>query len=317
MKAVFLDYASMGPDLDLSPLQNLVEHLDVFDTTEDDQVVERIRGSQLVFTNAIELSAEVLSAAPELAFIGLTATGTDNIDLDAAGEAGIVVSNLRAYCTQSVVEHVIGTLLMLSHNLNHYSSHVRRGGWQQSQDGNDLVWPIREVSGLTLGIIGFGELGRGVAKAATGLGMDVVVAARPGSPTVPEGRESLAEIYRRCDVISLHCPLDDNTRGLINADALDAMKDNALLINTARGALIDTAALATALSSKTIAGAAIDVLPQEPPVDGDPLLDYTGDNLILTPHIAWGSREARQRAIDGITLNAAAFMRGEPQNRVA
>ncbi len=316
MKAVFLDYATMGPGLDLSPLSELVDAFDVYDVTEDDQVAERIAGSHLVFTNKIRFSDPLLRAAPDLGFIGLTATGTDNIDLDGARSAGIVVSNIRGYCTQSVVEHVMGTLLMLTHNLGNYAAFTRAGGWQQSEDFCPLSWPLRQLTDMTLGIVGYGELGRGVAAAGQAFGMKTIFAARPGSPDAPQGRVPMATLLAQSDVISLHCPLTDQTRGLIDAAALKAMKPDALLINTARGALIDTQALADALESGEIAGAAIDVLPKEPPVDGDPLLDYAGDNLIVTPHIAWATTEARQNAIAELALNARAFLAGGDRNRV-
>lgn len=316
MKAVFLDYATMGPDLDLSPLSELVDELDIHDTTEDDQVSERIVGSHIVFTNKIRFTDETLSAAPDLGFIGLTATGTDNIDLEGAAAAGIAVSNIRAYCTQSVVEHVFGTLLMLTHNLHNYAQFTRQGGWQRSQEFCPLSWPLRQLSGMTLGIVGFGELGRGVARAAQAFGMRVVVSARPGTDDIPADREPLEVVLETADVLSLHCPLTEQTRRLIDRAALARMKRDAILINTARGALVDTAALAEALRAGTIAAAAIDVLPQEPPVDGDPLLDYAGDNLIVTPHIAWATREARQNAIAELALNTQAFLNGERRNRV-
>ncbi len=316
MKAVFLDYATMGPDLDLSPLSELVDEFDVYDVTESDQVAKRIAGSHLVFTNKIRFSDELLKAAPDLGFIGLTATGTDNIDLRGAKSAGVVVSNIRAYCTQSVVEHVMGTLLMLSHNLANYAAFTRAGGWQESDDFCPLSWPLRQLTDMTLGIVGFGELGRGVAAAAGTFGMKTLIAARPGSTDVPAGRTALKTVLSASDVISLHCPLNDDTRGMIDGAALKTMKPDAFLINTARGALIDTQALADALANGEIAGAAIDVLPEEPPVNGDPLLDYTGDNLIVTPHIAWATREARQNAIIELALNTRAFLAGESRNRV-
>ena len=316
MKAVFLDYATMGPGLDLSPLSELVDELDVYDATEDDQVTQRIAGSHLVLTNKIRIDDETLKAAPDLSFIGLTATGTDNIDLDGAAAAGIAVSNIRAYCTESVVEHVFGTLLMLTHNLHNYATFTNEGGWQEADDFCPLSWPLRQLSGMTLGIVGFGELGRGVARAAQAFGMRVIVSARPGEAEIPGDREALATVLETADVLSLHCPLTEQTKRLIDAAALARMKKDAILINTARGALIDTAALADALRAGQIAGAAIDVLPQEPPVDGDPLLDYAGDNLIVTPHIAWATREARQNAIAELALNIRAFLDGERRNRV-
>ena len=169
---------------------------------------------------------------------------------------------------------------------------------------------------MTLGIVGYGELGKGVARIARSFGMEVIVAARPGSDVVPDDRVSLAALIANADVISLHCPLTDATRGLFGAEQFRAMKKTAILINTARGALVDSQALAVALTEGEIAAAAVDVLPTEPPVDGDPLLEYAGDNLMVTPHIAWGTLEARQAAVDELTANIAAFLEGRDRNRV-
>ncbi len=317
MKAVFLDYGTMGPGLDLAPLEALLDELVVFDKTSSTQIAERIRGAQIVFTNKIRFTAEVLEAAPELSYIGLTATGSDNIDLEGAREAGVVVSNIRAYCTPSVVEHVFGVVLMLTHRLKTYDSFTRAGGWQEAEDFCPLGWPITELAGKTLGIIGWGDLGRGVAAVGEAFGMRVLVSARPGSDSVPDGRVSLDTVLEEADVLSLHCPLNDATRGLIGENELKQMKPTAILVNTARGALVDSQALADALASGEIAAAAIDVLPVEPPRDGDPLLDYDGDNLVVTPHIAWGSTESRQNAINQLADNTRAFISGEPKNRVA
>lgn len=317
MKAVFLDYATMGPGLDVTPLETLVDELVIYESTEDDQVSERIAGCDIVFTNKIRFTDEVLGAAPALGFIGLTATGTNNIDLEGAKAANIVVSNIRAYCTQSVVEHVMGTLLMLSHNLHNYLRFTREGGWQQSTDFCPLSWPISELAEKTIGIVGYGELGRGVAAAAEAFGLRVLVAARPGQTGIPPDRVAFDEILEISDIVSLHCPLTPKTEGLIAQRQLARMKSSALLVNTARGALVDTAALADALRCGSIAGAAIDVLPTEPPVNGDPLLDYEGDNLVITPHIAWGTQEARQNAIAELAMNTKAYLAEEPRNRVA
>lgn len=317
MHAVFLDYATMGPGLDLAPLHHLFPDLQLFDRTGDSQIAERIRGAEFVFTNKIRLDAGSLSAAHALKFIGLTATGTDNIDLEAAKAGGIAVANIRDYCTASVVEHTMGALLMLAHNLHRYNAAVKAGDWQRSPEFCLLKYPLRQLSGLTLGIVGFGTLGQGVAAAAKAFGMDVIVAARPGAGEVPPDRVGFLEFLGRCDVISLHCPLTEQTRGLFDADTFARMKDNAILINTARGALVEPAALADALRAGRLYGAAIDLLEQEPPVDGNPLLDYRGDNLLLTPHIAWASDKARQNAIDELATNAAAFIEGRDRNRVA
>jgi len=316
MKAVFLDYATMGPDLDVAPLRGLFSELELFANTHDAEVAARIKDVEFVLTNKVRLPGDLLRAARELRYIGLTATGTDNIDLDTARERGIAVANIRAYCTASVVEHVIGTLLMLCHSLDRYSSMVRAGSWQDAQNFCMLNYPIRQLAGMTLGIVGYGALGRGLAQAAAALGMQVLIAARPGSSEPIAGRIEFGELLRTSDVISLHCPLTATTRGLFNAASIARMKPGAILINTARGALVDSAALVAALSSGHLFGAAIDVLPHEPPVAGDPLLDYAGDNLIVTPHIAWATDRARQNAIDELTANIAAFLAGTPRNRV-
>jgi glycerate dehydrogenase len=179
-----------------------------------------------------------------------------------------------------------------------------------------LGYPLRELSAMTIGIVGYGELGRGVARVAEAFGMNVLVSARPGSDSVGVGRTPFDEFLAACDVISLHCPLTDDTHGLIGRDELEQMKDSAILINTARGGLVDSEALVDALANGQIAAAGIDVLSHEPPVNGDPLLDYEGDNLIITPHIAWASVEARQNAINEVALNVVAFLEGAERNRV-
>ncbi len=316
MQAVFLDYATMGPDLDLQPLRALFPELKLYDDTTDDEVAARISGVEFVFTNKIRLTSELLLQANDIRYIGLTATGTDNIDLDTAKAHGIAVTNIRGYCTQSVVEHVFGALLMLTHSLDRYNASARGGDWQTSKDFCILTHPIREISSMTLGIVGYGTLGQGVARIAREFGMTVIVSARPGSETVAEDRVMFDELLKRADVISLHCPLTEQTHNLFDRDTIGRMKPDAILINTARGALIDSAALAEALDSGHLAGAAIDVLSQEPPVDGDALLDYAGENLLVTPHIAWGSDRARQNAIDELAANAAAFLAGRDRNRV-
>jgi glycerate dehydrogenase len=316
MKAVFLDFATMGPNLNIDGIRALLPELQIFPVTEDQEVAERIQGAKFILTNKIRLSAELLQGAPELRFVGLTATGTDNIDLGAAQQHGVAVCNIRAYCTRSVAEHVFACLLSLTHSIGQYNAAVRAGEWQLADDFCLLSYPIRELSAMTLGIVGYGELGKGVEKIARSFGMQVIVSARPGSATIDDGRVSFEELLRRADVISLHCPLNDTTRGLFGAPEFAKMRSDAILINTARGGLIDSAALADALQAGDIAAAAVDVLPKEPPVDGDPLLDYDGANLLVTPHIAWATGEARQAAIDELVANIAAFLDGRERNRI-
>ncbi len=316
MKAVFLDYATLGPDLDVSALRTLLPELEVYDVTEKEQFEERIRDATFILTNKARLTDELLRTHPKLRFIGLTATGTDNVDLAAAKRQGVAVCNIRGYCTQSIAEHVFGCLLNLTHRLRCYDAAVRAGDWQRADDFCLLSFPIRELTAMTLGIVGYGELGKGVAGIAQAFGMKVIISARPGTDRVAEGRVSFDELLQRSDVISLHCPLTEATAGLFTHAEFKTMKSSAILINTARGGLVDSAALTAALASGEIAAAAIDVLPQEPPVDGNPLLDYEGNNLIITPHIAWGTDIARQGAVNELVANVAAFLKGEERCRV-
>jgi glycerate dehydrogenase len=318
MKAVFLDFATVGSDeLDISPLLEVLPGLEVFDNTAPDQVVERIAKAQVVFANKVRLTQDILNQTDAIRFIGLTATGVDNVDLAAAKENAVAVCNIRAYCTQSVVEHVFAVLLSLSHNIGRYNQSVRAGNWQKAAAFCMLEFPLRELSAMTIGIVGYGELGRGVERIARQFGMSVLIARRRGQdPAVEDGRTELRQLLRQSDVVSLHCPLTDENHDLISAAELRLMKPTAILINTARGGLVDSAALVDALDTGEISAAAIDVLPQEPPLDGNPLLEYAGDNLIVTPHIAWATVESRQNAINETALNVAAFLEGKERNRV-
>jgi glycerate dehydrogenase len=316
MKAAFLDFATLGSDeLNLSPLQGIVPDLTVYDNTSPEQVVQRISDTEIVFANKVRLTRGILEKAPAVRFVGLTATGVDNVDLDAAVQNGIAVCNIRGYCTQSIVEHVFAVLLVLSHNILRYDRSVREGDWQKAENFCMLKFPIRELSAMTLGIVGHGELGSRVAEMARQFNMKVLIARRQGQEP-GDGRLDLSDILQQCDVLSLHCPLTDENRGFIGESEFELMKPTAILINTARGGLVDANALVDALANGQIAAAAIDVLSHEPPVDGDPLIDYSGDNLIITPHIAWGTVEARQNAINELAENLIAFSEGKRRNRV-
>ena len=316
MKAVFLDFATMGPGLDVSGMRALLPGLEIFDVTMDEQIPERIQDAEIILGNKVRINDELMRAHPAMRFIGLTATGSDNIDLEAAKRNDIAVCNIRAYCTESIAEHVFGCLLNLTRSLNQYSTAVRSGQWQKSKDFCLLSFPIRELSAKTLGIVGYGELGKGVANIARAFGMEVLISARPGSDIIDDGRITFDALLRRSDVISLHCPLTDATAGLFSEAEFRQMKSDAILINTARGGLIDSTALVAALMNGEIGAAAVDVLPQEPPINGDPLLDYDGPNLMITPHVAWGSGEARQAAIGELVMNIAAFLEGSERCRV-
>jgi len=317
MRSVFLDYAtvSCNDNLDPSALRLAMPDLELRPHTAQDQVAAAIAGAEVVLVNKLRITREVIEHTPTLKLIALAATGTNNIDLDVAHERGVAVCNLRDYCTASVVQHVMGTLLLLTHKLREYDALVRSGAWQRGEGFCLLEYPIRELTGRKLGIVGYGALGKGVARAAQAFGMEVLVASRPGGPPVA-GRQGLDDLLPQVDVLSLHCPLMPAMQGLIGAPQLARMKPDAVLINTARGALVDSAALAAALRAGRVGGAAIDVLPQEPPVDGNPLLAGDIPNLIVTPHIAWGARESRQRCLDEMAANVEDFRRGGRRGRV-
>jgi len=318
MSSVFLDYATVSfqDDLDPSALRRAMPGLELRPHTAQNEVAETVAGAEMVLLNKLRITREIMERTPTLRLIALAATGTNNIDLEAARERGIAVCNLRDYCTASVVQHVMGTLQLLTHKLREYDALVRSGAWQRGEQFCLLDHPIRELTGRKLGIVGYGALGKGVARAAQAFGMEVLVTNRPGSPPVA-GRHDLEDLLPQLDVLSLHCPLTPATHGLIGARELARMKPDAVLINTARGALVDSAALADALRAGRLGGAAIDVLPQEPPVDGNPLLAGDVPNLIVTPHIAWAARESRQRCIDEMAANVEDFRRGGRRGRVA
>jgi len=318
MPSLFLDYATVSfkADLDPAPLRRVLPDVELRDHTPQDEIAERIAGAEVVLLNKLRITREIIQATPSLKLIALSATGTNNIDLVAAREHGIAVCNLRDYCTASVVQHVYGMLLLLTHKLREYDALVRSGAWQRGEQFCLLEYPIRELMGRKLGIVGYGALGKGVANAARAFGLQVLVANRPGGTREP-GRVDLDELLPQVDVLSLHCPLTPDTQGLIGAAPLARMKRDAVLINTARGGLVDSQALADALRAGRLGGAAIDVLPQEPPVDGNPLLAPDIPNLIVTPHIAWAAREARQRCLEEMAANVEDFRRGGRRGRVA
>jgi len=315
-RGVFLDRDSVDRgDLDLSGLQASLPEWRLHGASTHDQVAARIATAAVVVSNKVLLDQAALRHAPGLKLICIAATGTNNVDLDAARALGMTVCNVRAYATPSVVQHVFGLLLALSMRLLDYRRLVRQGGWQTSSQFCRMDFPIRELAGKTLGIVGLGELGRAVAQAATAFGMEVLVAQRPGGPPQP-GRVALDDLLGRVDVLSLHCPLTPETHGLIGARELALMKPDAVLINAARGGIVDERALAEALRAGRLGGAGVDVLSEEPPVHGNPLLADDIPNLIVTPHVAWASRESRQRLVDQLAANVRAFLDGTPRNVV-
>jgi len=316
MRGVVLDLDSLSPrDLDLQALQRQLDHWDLHPHTNPDQVHERIADAQVVVTNKVALTAGHIQSSPALKLICVAATGTDNIDLEAATKAGIQVSNARDYATASVVEHVFALLLTLTRQLDRYRDRVHNGDWRHSREFCLFDETIGELSGRTLGIIGYGVLGQAVAQVARAFSMNVQVAQNPHRAPQPD-RVSLKTLLATSDVVTLHCPLNDATRGLIGASELAGMKHNAILINTARGGIVDEQALVNALQKNQIQSAAIDVLSEEPPNKGNPLLDYRSPRLIVTPHVAWASQSARQRLVNELSENIAAFLRGNQRNAV-
>lgn len=315
-RAVFLDTASLDlGDLDLQPLRQAFGELVLHPASAPGEIAGRLREANVAISNKAPISAETLARCPDLRLILVTATGTNNIDLTAARERGIAVANCQGYGTASVAQHAILLLLALATRLPDYQTAVRAGRWQQSTQFCLLDFPIVELEGKTLGLLGHGELGGAVGRLAEAFGMRVLLGQLPGRPPRAD-RLALDELLPQVDAISLHCPLTEQTRGMIGQRELDLMKPGAFIVNTARGGLIDEQALADTLRRGHLGGAATDVLSVEPPKDGNPLLAGDIPRLIVTPHNAWGSREARQRIVGQVTDNAAAFFRGDKLRRV-
>ena len=318
MKGVILDADTLGQDVCLDDLYGVVPRWDIHGSTAAAELPERLAGADLVLSNKVVLDGEAIRGATGLQYIGVLATGTNNIDVDAARQQGIPVCNAVRYCTASVVQHTLSLMLALCTRLPFYDRDVRAGLWQQSPFFCRLDHPVAELGQKTLVIAGYGELGRGVARACAGLGMEVLIAGRPGQTPADLTPDRLPweEALARADVLSLHCPLTPGTDKMINARALEQMKADALLINTARGGLVDEPALAAALRAGCLGGAALDVLSAEPPPDDHPLLDPSIPGLIITPHIAWASRRGRQTLVDETVANIRAWQEGRPRNLV-
>ena len=313
---VFLDKASLDRgELNFASLQSSLDKWQIHEVSSSDQVAERTRYAEVVVSNKVVLTAGHIAQAKNLKLICVAATGTNNVDLDAAQAHGVAVCNVRSYATPSVVQHVFALILNLSRHIPDYQQAIQKGRWQQSDQFCLLDFPIAELQEKVLGIVGYGELGQAVAKTAECFGMQVLIAQRPGSDSASADRIPLYNLLSRVDILSLHCPLSNNTRNLIGKQELQLMKPDALLINTARGGIVNEEALAEALRDGKIGGAGIDVLSEEPPVE-NPLFAADLPNLILTPHIAWASRAARQRLLDQVADNITAFYAGTGQNLV-
>ncbi|MEJ5212040.1 MAG: D-2-hydroxyacid dehydrogenase [Burkholderiales bacterium] len=312
-KIVFLDRNSIIADIRRPAFPH--EWVD-YDQTRPGEVVARIRDASIVITNKVKLPGEVLAQAPAVKLIAVAATGTDNVDLAYCRAHGIVVSNIRGYAVHTVPEHAFMMMLALRRSLLGWRQDLRAGLWETAEQFCLFTRPIHDLHGSTLGLIGYGSLGRGMHRLAEAFGMRVLIAEHKGAAQVREGYTPFETVLREADVISLHTPLTPETRHLIGAREFLMMKPGAILINTARGGLVDEAALVDALKSGAIAGAGFDVLSVEPPVAGNPLLQLDLPNFILTPHVAWSSREAMQTLADQLVDNIEAFVAGEPRNVV-
>lgn len=316
MKIVVLDGYTLFPgDLDMDTLKAVGE-VSFYDRTAPELVIARIGDAPVVLTNKTRITREVMLACPKMKYIGVLATGYNVVDIEAASEMGIVVTNVPAYSTQAVAQHTMALLLASASYVQEYDAAVKRGAWCESPDFCFYVGAAEELSGKTLGIIGFGSIGQAVARAAAGLGMRVIAHTR----TPKAGFDDIAfvaldELLTQSDVISLHCPLTAKTEGIIGRKAIEAMKTGVRVINTARGPLVDERAMAQALESGKVGCFMADVLSTEPPKADNPILH--APNTIITPHVAWAPRQTRERLRDIAVENVRAFLSGEPRNVVS
>lgn len=316
MNIVILDGGTTNPgDVSWAPLEALGD-VTVYDSTKAEELIDRAKDAEAVIMNRSVMSREVMKKLPKLRFIGTLATGYNTIDVKAARELGVTVCNVPLYCVETVAQQAFALLLELCNHTEKFSETTRGGDWEKAETMSHSTHPLFELYGKTLGIVGFGHIGQTVAKLGAALGMKILVYSRT-KRELPENYRwaELNELFKNADVVSLHCPLTDETRGLVNAERLSLMKPTAFLINTARGAVVDEAALTEVLNENKIAGAGLDVLVHEPPKKDDPLLN--AENCIVTPHIAWASRDARIRLIETVAENLKAFQNGTPQNVVS
>jgi glycerate dehydrogenase len=317
MHLVILDGYTANPgDLSWDTLHSLAQ-ITYYDRTPKDQVATRLADADGVLTNKVPISAEVMAACPRLKYIGVTASGYNIIDLEAAKKHGVTVTNVPGYSTQSVAQTVFALLLEITHNVGHHSEAVHTGAWTRCPDFSFSNFPVIELADLKMGIVGFGATGQAAGRIAHALGMKILVSSR-SKPTFNEYPYTVLEVpelFREADVVSLHCPLTPATKGLISWPLLQTMKRSAILINTARGPLVNEADLARALKEGVIAHAGIDVLSAEPPPADNPLLG--APNCFILPHVAWGSFAARRRLIHEVAENVRAFLAKEPRNVVS
>jgi glycerate dehydrogenase len=310
---VFLDRSTLKANVRRPSFDHTWEE---YDTTSPEQVVERLKNATVAFTNKVPLRGDVLAQLPNLKYIGVAATGYDVIDVPACRERGIVVANIRNYAVHTVPEHAFALILALRRSIIAYRQDVERGRWQEVDQFCFFDHAIYDLFDSTIGIFGEGVLGQGTAKIARGFGMKVLFADHPGPKAPGVEFTPVEEVLAQSDIISLHCPLTADSRNMFGMEQFRKMKRSAILINTARGGLVNEEDLVTALKEGVIAGAGFDVLTKEPPKDGNPLLDLRLPNFILTPHVAWASDGAMQFLADQLVDNAEAFVKGSPVNTV-
>jgi len=314
-RIVILDGHTLNPgDLSWDGIQALGGETVLHPRSSPAELPERLAGATAILTNKVPLNRDLLEKLPDLRYIGVTATGYNIVDVQAARDRGILVSNVPAYGTDSVAQTVFALLLELTHRVGHHSATVRDGKWSRTPDFSYWDYPLIELAGLTLGIIGYGRIAKRVAQIAEAFGMRILVARHRPNLESPYPTADIDETFRRSDVLTLHCPLTPVTKGIVNAARLASMKPTAFLINTSRGPLMDEPALAHALNTNQIAGAGLDVLSTEPPT-ADHIL-YHAKNCLITPHYAWATKAARQRLMDVTVRNLEAFLNGKPQNVV-
>lgn len=317
MRGVFLDLATYTPDERHKALiEPVLDSWAFYDDTAPEQVLERTQGFAVLATNKVKITRDILEQLPELQLIVEGATGVDNIDVAAAHDLGVPVCNVRGYSTESVAQHTFALILTLCGSIIPYTAMVREGAWQNSESFNVRTLPFNELEGKVLGIVGHGDIGQSVERIAKAFGMQVLISARRGQPG-GHGRTAFEDVLKQADILSVHCPLNDETRGMIAAEHISMMKKGAKIINVSRGGIVDEAALAAALKDGYLSGAGLDVLSVEPPRDGNVLLDNSIPNLVITPHTAWTSEEARLRMFEQIARIITAFREGQPINVVS
>ena len=310
MHGVILDSKTIGKDVDIGPITNLLDSWDVFDLTDSSETNQRIHDADVVLTNKVKIDKSNLGAAKKLKFVSVLATGTDHIDLEEAFKSGVQISNVRGWCTPSVTQHTVALLLSLTNKVSQYSADVYSGKWQSSDTFALLNYHTEELSGKTLGIFGFGELGKAFSSVMRSFGAKILLGEKKNRRR--EGRTSFEATLEKSDFISLHCPLTRENTHMIDEAALKRMKGSAFLVNTARGGLINSRHLLDALSSGEIAGAALDVLEEEPPSESELLSASKIPNLIISPHVAWSAVESRKRLVEQTQENIKSFLRGQP-----